>query len=166
MCGYTDGMVNDTAVKGAAIARKATRECVCANLRRATRVVTKLYDDMLKPSGLKLTQFTALSTLMALGSSTLSELAQEMVVDRTTLTRNLEILQERGLVLTTEGEDRRERQLRLSDKGMAAVAGAYPLWQAAQTRAMEMAGRAAWNAGVPLLRRLASSAAFDEDSAG
>ncbi len=159
-------MVNEHASKGAALARKATRECVCANLRRATRVVTKLYDDTLRPSGLKMTQFTLLSTLMALGSSTLSELAQEMVVDRTTLTRNLEILQERGLVLTEEGEDRRERQLRLSDKGMTAVIGAYPLWQAAQTRAIEMAGRATWNAGVPLLRRFASSAAFEEDSVG
>ncbi|HUD24047.1 MAG TPA: MarR family winged helix-turn-helix transcriptional regulator [Burkholderiaceae bacterium] len=159
-------MVSDTASKGVAMARKATRECMCANLRRATRVATKLYDEMLRPAGLKVTQFGLLSSLMALGSSTLSELAQDMVVDRTTLTRNLEILQTRGLVVSEEGEDRRERQLRLSEKGIAAVSAAYPLWQAAQARAVEMVGRANWNAGAPLLHRLASSATLEEDSAG
>jgi DNA-binding MarR family transcriptional regulator len=159
-------MSSESAGKAVAIARKATRECVCANLRRATRVVTKLYDEMLKPTGLKVTQFNLLSSLMALGSSTVSELARDMVIDRTTLTRNLEILEARGLVLTEEGEDRRERQLRLSDKGVAALSAAYPLWQAAQARAMEMVGRGNWNASAPLLHRLATSAAVEEDSAG
>jgi DNA-binding MarR family transcriptional regulator len=154
----------DVDTKGLAVARKATRECICGNLRRATRVVTKLYDEMLKPTGLKLTQFSLLSSLMALGSSTLSELAEHMVVDRTTLTRNLEILESRGLVITEQGEDRRERQLRLSEKGMAAVGAAYPLWQAAQSRTMDMVGRASWNAAAPLLRRLAASSALEEDS--
>jgi len=72
-------MGTEVDIKGLALARKATRECICGNLRRATRVVTKLYDDTLKPSGLKLTQFSLLSSLMALGSSTLNELAENMV---------------------------------------------------------------------------------------
>ncbi|HEV3018172.1 MAG TPA: MarR family winged helix-turn-helix transcriptional regulator [Burkholderiaceae bacterium] len=159
-------MVNDAANKGVAMARKATRECMCANLRRATRVMTKLYDEILKPSGLKVTQFGLLSNLMALGSSTLSELAHEMLVDRTTLTRNLEVLETKGLVVSEEGEDRRERQLRLSDKGIAAVSAAYPLWQAAQARAMDMVGRPNWSAGAPLLHQLATHARPEEDSAG
>jgi DNA-binding MarR family transcriptional regulator len=159
-------MVNDAANKGAAMARKATRECICSNLRRATRVATKLYDEMLKPSGLKVTQFGLLSNLMALGSSTLSELAHEMVVDRTTLTRNLEVLETKGLVVSEEGEDRRERQLRLSDKGIAAVSAAYPLWQAAQARAMDLVGRANWSASAPLLHQLATRVSLEEDSAG
>jgi DNA-binding MarR family transcriptional regulator len=144
---------------GIAIARKASRECVCASLRRATRAITKLYDDRLKPCGLKVTQFSLLSSLMALGSATLGELAQEMVVDRTTLTRNLEVLEARGLVVTEEGEDRRERRLRLTREGMAAVAAAYPLWQGAQSRAIERAGRANWNMAAPVLRRLGADAA-------
>jgi DNA-binding MarR family transcriptional regulator len=156
----------DVDAKAIAVARKATRECVCSNLRRATRVITKLYDDSLKPTGLKVSQFGLLSHLMALGSSTLSELAEDMVLDRTTLTRNVEILEARGLVLSEEGEDRRERQLRLSDKGVAAVSAAYPLWQVAQARALEMAGRASWNAATPLLRRLASRATLEEDASG
>ena len=152
--------------KAIAAARRATRECVCSNLRRATRTVTKLYDESLKSTGLKITQFNLLSSLMALGSATLTELAEDMVVDRTTLTRNLEILEARGLVVTEEGEDRRERQLRLTAEGIAAVSAAYPLWQAAQARAMDMAGRANWNAAAPALRRLISSAVLDDDTSG
>jgi DNA-binding MarR family transcriptional regulator len=148
---------------GVAIARRATRECVCTNLRRATRAITKLYDDRLRPSGLKVTQFGLLSTLMALGSATLGELAQEIVVDRTTLTRNLEVLEARGLVITEEGEDRRERRLRISREGIAAVVAAYPLWQAAQSRAIELAGRTNWNVAVPVLRRLGADPTLEAD---
>jgi DNA-binding MarR family transcriptional regulator len=143
--------------KAVALVRKAKRECICANLRRATRAVIKLYDESLKPTGLKVTQFDLLSSLMALGSSTLTELAQDIAIDRTTLTRNLEILEDRGLVVTEAGQDRRERQLRLTDKGIAAVAAAYPLWQAAQARTMELAGRSDWTEAAPVLRRLASA---------
>jgi DNA-binding MarR family transcriptional regulator len=159
-------MGTEVDIKGLALARKATRECICGNLRRATRVVTKLYDDTLKPSGLKLTQFSLLSSLMALGSSTLNELAENMVVDRTTLTRNLEVLEGRGLVITEEGEDRRERQLRLSEKGIAAVSNAYPLWLTAQSRAMEIVGRGNWSAAAPVLHRLRTSSALEGDSSG
>ena len=140
-----------------AVARKAARECICSSLRRATRAVTRLYDEALKPTGLKITQFNLLSSLMAMGSSTLSDLAADMQVDRTTLTRNLEILEGQGLVATAEGLDRRERQLTLSEKGLAALKAAYPLWQAAQTRAVEWAGRTNWNAAAPTLRRLAAA---------
>lgn len=138
------------------LARKATRDCVCANLRQATRAVTKLYDDALKPAGLKVTQFGLLGSVAALGSATLGELAKEMVVDRTTLTRNLEILEARGLVASEEGADRRERQLRLTEEGDAALNAAYPLWQAAQKRVMELTGAGCWNAAVPALGKLAS----------
>ncbi len=138
------------------LARKASRECACGSLRRAARVVTKLYDDALKPTGLRATQFGLLSNLMALGSSTLTQLADAMVLDHTTLTRNLDVLEARGLVVTEGGEDRRERQLRLSEKGIASLTEAYPLWQAAQARAMEIGGVGNWSAASPLLRRLAT----------
>ena len=138
------------------IARRATSDCVCANLRRATRAVTKFYDDALKPAGLKITQFNLLGSVSALGSATLGELAKEMVVDRTTLTRNLEILEARGLIASDEGADRRERQLRLTEEGVAALTAAYPLWQAAQKRVVELAGPTCWTVATPALRKLAS----------
>lgn len=154
MCIYT--YIMDSEAKTKALARKATRDCVCANLRQATRAVTKLYDDALKPAGLKVTQFGLLGSVAALESATLGELAKAMVVDRTTLTRNLEILEARGLVASEEGVDRRERQLRLTAEGDAALNAAYPLWQAAQKRVMELAGTTSWNAAVPALCKLAS----------
>ena len=156
----------ETRGKSADLARAVSRECACANLRRATRVVTRLYDDALKPTGLKATQFGLLSNLMALGSSTLTQLAEAMALDHTTLTRNLDVLEARGLVVTEEGEDRRERQLRLTDKGMASLSEAYPLWQAAQARAMQIGGQANWNAAAPLLRRLATGSSPDDDASG
>lgn len=150
--------------KAIALARRATRDCVCANLRRATRTVTKLYDEALKPTGLKITQFNLLGSLLSLGSATLTELAEEIVVDRTTLTRNLEVLESRGLVVTEEGDDRRERLLRLSAKGISAVTAAYPIWQSAQVRAIEVAGRTNWTTAAPMLRRLASGSTGDVES--
>ncbi len=156
----------DSRSKSVEWARAVSRECVCGSLRRATRVITKLYDEALKPTGLKATQFGLLSSLMALGSSTLTQLAEAMVVDHTTLTRNLDVLEARGLVVTEEGQDRRERQLRLSEKGAAALSDAYPLWQAAQARAMQIGGLGNWTAAAPWLRRLVTSASADEDSSG
>jgi DNA-binding MarR family transcriptional regulator len=152
--------------KGVEFARAVSRDCACGSLRRAARVVTRLYDDALKPTGLRATQFGLLSNLMALGSSTLTQLADAMAVDHTTLTRNLDVLEARGLVVTEEGEDRRERQLRLSEKGIAALSEAYPLWQAAQARAMEIGGLGNWTAATPLLRRLATSSGPGEDASG
>jgi DNA-binding MarR family transcriptional regulator len=157
-------MSPDIRSKGVEFARAVSRECACGSLRRAARILTKLYDDALKPTGLKVTQFGLLSNLMALGSSTLTQLADAMVVDHTTLTRNLDVLEARGLVVTEEGEDRRERQLRLSDKGIASLSDAYPLWQAAQARAMRIGGVGNWTAAGPLLRRLASSSSSDADT--
>ncbi len=137
-------------------ARRATCDCVCANLRRATRAVTKIYDDALRPSGLKITQFNLLGSLMALGPTTLSELAKDMVIDRTTLTRNLEPLEARGLVASQGGADRRERQLTITAEGVAALTAAYPLWQAAQKSIMKLIGQANWQAAAPALRALAA----------
>ena len=156
----------DIRSKGVECARAVSRDCACASLRRAARVVTRLYDDALKPTGLRVTQFGLLSNLMALGSSTLTQLADAMVVDHTTLTRNLDLLEARGLVVTQEGQDRRERQLRLSEKGIAALSEAYPLWQAAQIRAMEIGGLGNWTAAGPLLRRLAASSDPGESPSG
>jgi DNA-binding MarR family transcriptional regulator len=159
-------MSSDGRGKNLELARKASRECVCGSLRRAARVVTKLYDDALKPTGLRATQFGLLSNLMAMGSSTLTQLAESMVVDHTTLTRNLDILEARGLVVTEEGEDRRERQLRLSEQGIASLSEAYPLWQAAQARAMQIGGQANWHAAAPLLHRLGTGSSADADMQG
>ncbi len=118
--------------------------CACANLRKATRAVTQVYDTALRPTGLKATQFTLLATLATLGDPPLTRLAEAMVMDRTTLTRNLKPLIAKGYVHVTEGDDLRVRNLGLTDSGRAAYDGALPQWREAQSRFVEELGPDRW----------------------
>ncbi len=106
--------------------------CTCANIRRASRVVTRIYDEALQPTGLKVTQFILLATLAATGATALTKLAEAMVMDRTTLTRNLKPLLKEGLIDSAPGKDRRSRVIGLTDQGRAALTAALPLWREAQ----------------------------------
>ncbi len=109
--------------------------CICGRLRMAARAVTQAYDAALEPSGLKITQFALLAALHRLGPMAVGALAREMVMDRTTLTRNLRPLEARGLVAAAPDDgDRRARILALTDAGEEAFAKALPLWRAVQTR--------------------------------
>ena len=84
--------------------------CTCLNLRKASRVITQMYDEALKPSGLRSTQLPVLVTLVSNGPKTVNQLADTLVMDRTSLSRLLHILVTRGLIKTTPGEDRRTRE--------------------------------------------------------
>lgn len=120
--------------------------CTCFNLRKATRAVTQLFDEKLKPSGLLVTQFTILVAIASAGSGTMNDLAQGLVMDRTTLTRNLKPLERQGLISIHPGEDRRERVVSLTDAGRTALAKALPLWEEAQASAIERLGQERWSA--------------------
>ncbi len=108
------------------------RECVCFNLRKTARAITQVYDRALKPSGLRATQFSILVVVSNCRSLTISRLAQQLVMDRTTLTRNLRPLQRRGLLKVTRGEDRRARFVSLTQEGERNLLRALPLWEEAQ----------------------------------
>ena len=112
----------------------AARRCACANIRRTDRVITQFYDEMLAPSGLNAPQFGLLATLAEAAPVTIHRLAQIMDIDRTTLTRNLEVLAKQHLVRNEEGEDRRMHLVQLSQEGEQALRRAWPLWQEAQAR--------------------------------
>ncbi len=114
--------------------------CTCFNLRKAARAVTQLYDERLRQAGLRATQFTLLMALRGLGEMTLSGLAERAVMDRTTLTRNLKLLERRGLVRVRTGEDRRERRVSLTAKGEQALAEAFPRWDEAQAEMVDGLG--------------------------
>ncbi|HEY9847811.1 MAG TPA: MarR family transcriptional regulator, partial [Candidatus Caenarcaniphilales bacterium] len=88
--------------------------CACFNLRKASRAVTQLYDKVLQPSGLLATQFTLLSAIALTGSVTITRLAQELVMDRTTLARNLKPLERQGLIQIKPGQDQRTRIVTLT----------------------------------------------------
>jgi DNA-binding MarR family transcriptional regulator len=119
----------------------AARRCACANIRRTDRVITQFYDEMLAPSGLNAPQFGLLATLAEAAPVTIHRLAQIMDIDRTTLTRNLEVLTKQHLVRNEEGEDRRMRLVQLSQEGEQALRRAWPLWQEAQARIERALGR-------------------------
>lgn len=116
------------------LARATNQACVCGSLRRAARAITQLYDDMLRPSGLRITQFSILGSAMEMSPITLTRLANATVTDRTTLTRNLKLLEKQGLIRIEAGGDRREREISITRDGADAVKRAYPLWQRAQTQ--------------------------------
>jgi DNA-binding MarR family transcriptional regulator len=132
--------------------------CACRNLRRTARAVTQLYDDALRPSGLRITQFTLL-VAVALGEPVpITRLADALDLDRTTLARDLKPLTGRGLLEITAGTDRRTRLVRLTRQGREAIARAYPLWQQAQARIVEGARPDRWQAVAGGLREVAALA--------
>ena len=107
--------------------------CICFNLRKSARAITQRYEEALKPTGLRATQFSLLVATRLMGTITISSLAHALVMDRTTLTRNLKPLEKLGLLQITSGkEDRREREVTLTAPGQKILAKAFPLWQAVQ----------------------------------
>ncbi len=124
----------------AAKALKAGQGCVCFNVRKTARALTQIYDDALKPSGLRVTQFTLLMATTLHEPATLHRLASITVTDRTTLTRNLQPLETQGLIRIESGADRRERQVTMTARGRQVLATAIPLWENLQTRFAETFG--------------------------
>jgi DNA-binding MarR family transcriptional regulator len=109
-------------------------QCNCSSLRSATRALTLAYDEVLRPSGLRMTQFSILARIGAVGSMPLSELAELLAMDRTTLGRNLRPLERDNLVKIEVGDDRRERLIDLTPAGRRAIALARPLWDSVHSR--------------------------------
>jgi DNA-binding MarR family transcriptional regulator len=109
--------------------------CACTTLRRATRAVTAAYDAALAPSGLRITQFSILRRLARLGPLSVTRLAAEAALDRSTMGRNLNPLERRGLVRIEGGTvDQRERVAYLTAAGEAAIEAALPYWRKTQER--------------------------------
>ncbi len=106
--------------------------CMGLHVRRASRILTQAYNDALRPVGLVSNQFTLLVAINLLGATTISTLAQELFTDQTTLTRNLKLLKEKGMIDIEPGEDRRVRIVSLTDLGSETLAQALPLWEQVQ----------------------------------
>lgn len=118
--------------------------CACATLRRTARSVTQLYDDALRASGLRVTQFTLLQVLERRGESTQGQLSEMLAMDSTTLSRTLKLMEDKGWIESIPGEDRRERHLRPTREGRRRLARAEPLWNGVQGRLEASLGKANW----------------------
>jgi len=132
------------------------KECMALRSRMAARTITRAYDAALKPIGLRITQFTVLACIATELTNSISGLADYMAVERTTLTRNLQLLEKKGLIKIFDEGYRRSRQMRLTDQGRAKLDAAIPLWQNAQDELKEKMGQDEWNmvsAGLSMLTK-------------
>lgn len=123
---------------------EAANHCACFNFRKASRAVTQLFDDALQPTGLRSTQLVILIAAAVFDAVSVSRLARELVMDRSTLTRNLRPLERRGLIALAPGKDERTRLVALTSAGKKQLSAALPVWEQAQTRFQEKLGAARW----------------------
>jgi DNA-binding MarR family transcriptional regulator len=123
--------------------RKIARECPAIRVRQASRALTRVYDDALRPIGLQMSQFSVLVAIasFAEAGATISAVAAALVMDRTTLTRNLRPLERSGFVRITRAHgDARARLVVLSHRGEKIIEQAYPLWETALGRVRAVLG--------------------------
>ena len=133
--------------------------CYCLALRQATRSLTQFYDQALAPYGIRVTQYSILSALKRSGPRSINELAAELVMDRTTLGRNIRPLQREGLLrISAHPDDGRSRALAVTARGLGVLAKARGAWQEAQTRFEKSYGG---TRAAALRRELQAAAAMD-----
>jgi DNA-binding MarR family transcriptional regulator len=133
----------------------ACANCLCLASRQAARAITSAYDRRLRPHGIRITQFTILAMLMLRGRTALGELAKGLGLERTTLTRNLSLLDAKGWVAIRLGDtDSRARIITVTETGRSLVHKAYPDWRKVQ----EQVSGALGEAGVDALHKLAGTA--------
>ncbi len=126
-------------------AKDAVQLCLNFNVRKAARVLTQYYNAALQPSGLLSTQFSVLVALSFGGAVTISELADILVTDRTTLARNLNPLARQNYLIIARGEgDRRRKYVRITPEGERTLALALPLWAQAQEAIKAELGEEIW----------------------
>src|SRR5262245_50727263 len=135
--------------------------CACANLRREARAVSQLYDEELRGTGLTITQFTLLQTLLLAGEVTQKRLGDILVLDSTTLTRTLRPLERNRWIERRDGRDRRSRQIVLTSAGRSRFQRALPALNRAQERVRRRVGRRQW---AKLMKELSRVAEVSERS--
>ena len=112
----------------------AKNTCLCIDLRTAAQKLTQTYDEVMAPSGISVTQFSQLHLIQSLGGPTLKELSTASELERSTLGRNIRVLEKLGLVDMRVGGDARTRTIHLTRKGSNAFKRAIPLWHSVQSQ--------------------------------
>jgi DNA-binding MarR family transcriptional regulator len=126
--------------------------CACANLRRTARLVTQLYEEAMRPTGMTGPQFTLLQALkLAPPGISQKQLGEILGIDSTTLTRTLSLLEKRGWLSAGPAADRRALRLGLSKAGEREYERALPNWQSAQRRLKHALGDTKWNGLIETL---------------
>jgi DNA-binding MarR family transcriptional regulator len=134
--------------------------CACQSLRRATRVVTRIYDQELAKVGIEITQFGLLTALALMGEANQKSLSAGFAMDSTTLTRTLGLMRKHGWVRVRRGTDRRERRFSLTDAGKRQLAQARPYWEFAEQRLRRTLGDVSWKTMKEALSKMTEAADF------
>jgi len=124
-------------------AQVIARECIGFRLRLLCRVVTGLYDDALRPHGLRVSQLSILTAVGKLGQGRPSDLARVLHMDRSTVSRDVERLLDRGWLEQSPGEDGRSHLLCLTEAGHALLEKVLPAWREAQDQVVALLGEQA-----------------------
>jgi DNA-binding MarR family transcriptional regulator len=139
--------------------RKRGFDCICGNLRMASRALTTVYDEHLKPSGLTSNQLAVLWPIVAMEPTPMSEIARAVVMDKTTVSRNVAGLEALGLVEIQSGTDARLRLVSTTARGRHAFAVAMPAWEAAQEEVAKSFGKTRFTSLVRESKKLARAVA-------
>jgi DNA-binding MarR family transcriptional regulator len=134
--------------------------CIAVRLRLLNRVVTNLYDEALRPLGLKVSQMNVLVVAARLGMARPARVSELLHLDISTLSRNVDRMMARGWLEAVPEEDARTQPFRLTDQGRKLLERAIPAWEKAQEQAAELLGED----GVALLRETASKLGRRADS--
>ena len=132
--------------------------CACQDLRRATRVVTRIYDQQLAKAGIEITQFGLLTALDLTGGANQKRLSAGFAMDSTTLTRTLGLMRKQGWVRARRGRDKRERLFSLTRAGRRQLAAAQPFWAAAQRRLRKELGDSGWTSMKRVVSQMTEAA--------
>jgi DNA-binding MarR family transcriptional regulator len=128
--------------------------CMCGSFRRTSRALTQLYEEALRPVGLRATQFTILQALSLAGEVSQGQLGEMLAMDSTSLTRTLGIMSRKGWVAERRGRDRRQRWLCLASAGEIKLKQVLPVWEKVQSRLQRKLGRKAWRSLLELTHQV------------
>ena len=114
--------------------------CYCIVLRKASRRISALYDEALEPYGINIAQFSAIRNINRNAPISLTDLGHKMELDRSTIGRNMKVLERMGLVASETGKDQREAVLSLTPEGKTLLERTNPIWDAVQNRIEDRLG--------------------------
>lgn len=114
--------------------RDYNKECLSFALKRCSRAITQIYDHSLSSTGIRSTQFNLLMAIATSETRTLTQLAKILVMDRTTLTRNIKPLEKLALIQSAPSKDKRSKSYSLTEKGRVLLSEALPIWESVQQK--------------------------------
>lgn len=151
--------IKDSAKKfGSAADLRGTGYCACFNSRKTARAVTQLYDAAMQPSGIRTTQFALLVGVAKTEPVSIGRLGEVLIIDRTTLTRSLRLMQREKLLSISPRSTMRQRFVTLSPKGWKALARSLPYWRKIHGQFVDKIGQGFWISMQREMERLAGAA--------